>query len=703
MTAPRLGVLVVTHRSAGVVARCLRSLTERLPEDAPIVVVDNASTDGTAGIVGRFGPRVRLVASERNLGYGAANNLGAGQAGLGAAVDWLLLVNPDVTLTHFDRDLFARDAGDPVVGQLAFATTPGGGAPLRALPSPAACAWRYSVGLLRPRWLPAWRRRAPRGGAVWASGSLCAVRRDAWEAIGGFDERFFLYFEDVDLSRRLVAAGFGVRASRAAAGRHAVGSGAGGLSDARRLGLAVSGWLCYERKWRGQRAARALAGLLGADLALLELGLRPLRGAHPVVRRKASMVRELRTVVRRERRATDGAGGWSAGAAGGDAVAARDVTGAGAGGPLRVTFVLWNGAHGGAQTHTVALADALQRRGHAVSLVLIGREGEVGAQARRRVSDVTALGLAHGREVVLHPLRFARAVRGTDPSVCVLPNTGALTVVLRCLGYRGAVVGMEHGIALNRATLGSWRRGLDLVMRGLGAPLTDCEVAVSRVAAGGLAAVPHAARVVVVGNGVDVDRYTPPAESRAGPAVVVGTAGRLVAGKGAERLVRAAACVAERLPGRFVVRVAGDGPERARLEQVAAEVRAGAHVSFEGFVADMPAFWRAVDVGVFVSPGLIEAFGLAAAEALACGCRVVAGSRGAEGEVLAGCPAVRLLQDGDVASLSAALEAEILRGRPSLEERRGAHDWVSAHLSMTDTAAGYERLFSSLARGARRG
>ncbi len=94
MTGPRIGVVIVTYRSERVVGACLSSLIEHLASDAPIVVVDNASTDGTKEVVRRFAPRVRLIEGERNVGFGAANNLGAGPDGLGSAVDWILLSIP---------------------------------------------------------------------------------------------------------------------------------------------------------------------------------------------------------------------------------------------------------------------------------------------------------------------------------------------------------------------------------------------------------------------------------------------------------------------------------------------------------------------------------------------------------------------------------------------------------------------------------
>lgn len=300
MIGARIGVVVVTYQSQRVISECLGSLIERLPFDAPIVVVDNASTDATTNIVLGFSPRVRLLRNRRNVGFAAANNRGAGTEGLGDAVDWVFLINPDATLTGFDAELFARDAKDGSVGQLAYFTNgslDSGAAAVRRMPSSIGTLLRYTWGLLRPAWFPELAAIPPRGTAVWAPGSFCAVRRSALELVGGFDDRFFLYHEDVDLSKRLVEAGFLVRTSHAAIACHFLGSGAGGLSDAERIAFAVSGWLTYERKWRGGDHVQRLWSLYRANLAIEAVALRPLRRLNPTIGRKASEVAELRDMV----------------------------------------------------------------------------------------------------------------------------------------------------------------------------------------------------------------------------------------------------------------------------------------------------------------------------------------------------------------------------------------------------------------------
>ena len=176
-----------------------------------IIAVDNDSSDGAAQAVSADG-RARLIETGANLGYGAAANLGARDAD----AEWLVICNPDIVwhpgaldalLTATERWPAAAAFG-PTILEPDGSIYPSA----RALPS-----LRTGVGhALFSRLWPSnpWTRRY-RGAtdgrervAGWLSGSCLAVRREAFEAIGGFDERYFMFFEDVDLGRRLGAAGY---------------------------------------------------------------------------------------------------------------------------------------------------------------------------------------------------------------------------------------------------------------------------------------------------------------------------------------------------------------------------------------------------------------------------------------------------------------------------------------------------------------
>lgn len=205
-------VVVVTYNPGETLDSFMTSLaTASASLTVEVVMVDNGSTDGTPQAMATTG-RARLIETGANLGYGAAANIGARDAD----AEWLIICNPDIEwhpgaldalLTATERWPAAAAFG-PTILEPDGSIYPSA----RALPS-----LRTGVGhALFSRLWPSnrWTRRY-RGAtdgrervAGWLSGSCLAVRREAFEAIGGFDERYFMFFEDVDLGRRLGEAGY---------------------------------------------------------------------------------------------------------------------------------------------------------------------------------------------------------------------------------------------------------------------------------------------------------------------------------------------------------------------------------------------------------------------------------------------------------------------------------------------------------------
>ena len=203
-----ISVIIVNHDGEAHLERCLRSLDG---SDAEILLVDNNSRDGSVALVRRQFPNVTIMPQERNLGYGAANNLAARHAtGRG-----LLLLNPDAELQPgaFDALTAALDE-QPDAGLVAprlcypdgrrqFSWSPARGVVGEALQKVRnrfeSRSWAHG------RIARAISRMA---GRPWFTAACVLVRADAWRSIGGFDERFFMYFEDVDFCLRLEAAGW---------------------------------------------------------------------------------------------------------------------------------------------------------------------------------------------------------------------------------------------------------------------------------------------------------------------------------------------------------------------------------------------------------------------------------------------------------------------------------------------------------------
>jgi GT2 family glycosyltransferase len=204
-----LSVIIVTYNSRGHIGRCLDSLQT---SGAEIVVVDNASSDGTADLVRERYPSVKLISSPTNLGFAAAANTGARQS----AGDALLFLNPDtVCLDALGPLQEALESSDRFAAVAPRLVDRDGrtqvGFTVRRLPSAAFLAFEILLlNHLFPR-NPVNRKYRcldldlERPSEVEQPAGACLmVRRTSFEACGGFDEAFFpLWFEDADLCKRL--------------------------------------------------------------------------------------------------------------------------------------------------------------------------------------------------------------------------------------------------------------------------------------------------------------------------------------------------------------------------------------------------------------------------------------------------------------------------------------------------------------------
>ena len=285
---PTWAAVVVNYEAGELLTVCVRSLFADDSAGPPeVVVVDNGSTDGSITALRAALPDVRVVTAGRNLGYAAAANVGIAATaapvvavcnpdldvvpGTGAAMVARLDAEPDLAalgprIENPDGSLYPSARRDPGIGDAI-------GHALFGLAAPRNRFTRHyrqlDVDAAQPR------------DVDWASGAMLFLRRSALTSVGGWDERYFMYMEDVDLCWRLRRLGWRVAYEPGGRAIHVQGA-----STARTPYRMIaehhrSAFRFAERRWRGPRrlllvpAAVFLAGRAAVEIAVRALGSRP--------------------------------------------------------------------------------------------------------------------------------------------------------------------------------------------------------------------------------------------------------------------------------------------------------------------------------------------------------------------------------------------------------------------------------------------
>lgn len=224
---PAVSAVIVDYDAGSALVDCVRSCMAA--GIAEIIVVDNSPRSSAAATLGDLVSSVTVLWSGRNLGYGAGVNLGASLA----TSQYLLCANADVRLAAGAAAALVAaleaDASLAIVGPMILDHQGEVYPSARRFPNLLQAAGHAFVGLAWPDnpWTAAYtmaewdHSRADR--VDWVSGACFMVRRDAWEALGGFDESYFMYAEDVDLCWRAARAGWSVLYEPAAVVTHIQG------------------------------------------------------------------------------------------------------------------------------------------------------------------------------------------------------------------------------------------------------------------------------------------------------------------------------------------------------------------------------------------------------------------------------------------------------------------------------------------------
>jgi GT2 family glycosyltransferase len=284
MPAPLVMILTLNWNRPADTLACLASAAAQTHPNCLLMVVDNGSSDDSLAQIGRAYPSALIIASPRNLGFAAGANLGL-RAALEQGADYVFLVNNDT--------FFAADC----VAQLLARAAPGLGllSPLIYYADPPTLPWSlggrlnpitYEMDGDRPGERAAALARAERQGGLRRDLiPFCAalLSRAALERVGLLDERFFMYYEDMDYSLRLRQAGLGILLVPAAKLWHKVSLSSGGSdSPGERYWMARSSVLYFRKHVAGLRWLAVGPYRLGS--ALKTLARLSLRGNHRAAR-----------------------------------------------------------------------------------------------------------------------------------------------------------------------------------------------------------------------------------------------------------------------------------------------------------------------------------------------------------------------------------------------------------------------------------
>jgi GT2 family glycosyltransferase len=264
-----LSVILVNYNDRRHLAPCLEAVSATIvPIPFEILLVDNASTDGSVEAVAAEFPSVRLIRNATNPGFGAANNRAVRES----SGEYLLFLNTDTILQSGAVaalfEVLVSDSNAAAVGPLLFA------GPGRVQVSFGKrvdfLGQLIQKSILNPFYKKKLNAESRIREAGWLSAACLLCRRSAFDEAGGFDERFFIYFEDIDLCRRLRLAGWRLLFVPGARVFHEGGATTGARAGESRLEYRKSQVAFYE-KHASRGSLRLLRAYLGLSLRLKKI------------------------------------------------------------------------------------------------------------------------------------------------------------------------------------------------------------------------------------------------------------------------------------------------------------------------------------------------------------------------------------------------------------------------------------------------
>lgn len=275
----KLSIVIICWNDWKVIEDCLRSIfegTHRISFE--VIVSDNGSTDGSVEKIRTQFPKVRVIENRANLGFAKGNNVGIREA----RGEYVLILNPDTVIHDGSLDRWVEFADrHPEAGAFGCRVqNPDGTYQRSARPFPtitrylaAALYLRFLGHLRRPVLTPEydwWKGNTERE-VDWQSGCCVMLRGELLKRLGGFDERFFYQFEEVDLCRRVWNAGYRIRFTPKASITHLGGQSVKRFPARFAIEVCRNGYR-YFFKHFGSRGARQYRSVTLVSLAVRRMG-----------------------------------------------------------------------------------------------------------------------------------------------------------------------------------------------------------------------------------------------------------------------------------------------------------------------------------------------------------------------------------------------------------------------------------------------
>ena len=361
---------------------------------------------------------------------------------------------------------------------------------------------------------------------------------------------------------------------------------------------------------------------------------------------------------------------------------------------VRVCFLIDELARAGTETQLLALLCRLDRRRVQPYLCLLRGQSELSRSLEPDCCPVMRLGVGSLRSLraLSAAWRFGRFLRRERIDV--------LQVYFSDSSYLGVPVARLAGVPAvvrTRNNLGHWLTPLHLVLGRLLNPLTDITIANCEAARTALLASekPRPDRVIVLENGVDLERFTDVPPLRQRPMRRVGIVANLRSVKGLDIFTAAAGRVLREFPDASF-HLAGEGEERDRLVSQAADLGLGDRFVLHGRITDVPGFLAGIDIAVLSSRA--EGMSNAVLEYMAAGRAIVASNVGATGRLIDDGVQGLLVPPGDADTLARAI-AELMRdGESARRLGAAARERAESEFSRQAMVRRFEEFYLGLAK-----